>query len=176
MNNYPTYVVCFVICFAKICEISIQSVKTVFMVKGKRGIAACLAFVECLIWGLIISSIITLLGQDLSLLVSYCLGYALGLYIGTFVENKIALGTNSIQFIFKKEYLNVVEEYFSVHTQGYTVLNGRGSQEEMCVVLVVLPRKVVSTVIEKIRKLCNNQVFINSSDVTRYVGGYGMHK
>lgn len=176
MTNYPTYVVCLVICFAKICEISIQSVKTVFMVKGKRGVAACLAFIECLIWGLVISSIITLLGQDISLLISYCLGYALGLYIGTFIEQKIALGTNSVQFIFKKEYLNAVENYFSEHTQGYTVLDGRGSKEEMCVVLVVLPRKVLPIVIKKIRKICENHVFINSSDVTRFVGGYGMHK
>lgn len=176
LNTYPAYVVCIFICLAKILEISIQSLKTVFMVKGRKGIAATLGFCECVIWGLVISSIITLLSGRLELLFSYCLGYALGLYIGSIIEGKIALGTNSVQFIFKKEYLSAVEESFLEHTQGYTVLEGRGAHDEMCVVLVVLPRKVLPTVIKRVQKICENHVFINSYDVTKFVGGYGIKK
>ena len=43
---------CLLICAAKVVEISIQSIKTVSMVKGQRTVASVLAFIECLIWPL----------------------------------------------------------------------------------------------------------------------------
>ena len=55
---------CLIVCFAKILEISVQSVKTVFMVKGQRIQAAFLGFLECVIWGLVIASIIDTLGDN----------------------------------------------------------------------------------------------------------------
>ena len=54
----PHIVLCIVVCLAKIIEISIQSLKTVMMVKGERLKAALLGFIECLIWGLVIASMI----------------------------------------------------------------------------------------------------------------------
>ena len=63
--------VCFLICAAKIVEISIQSLKTCMMVKGQRMRAAGLGFIECLIWGLVISTIIGTLGDNIVLLLFY---------------------------------------------------------------------------------------------------------
>ena len=54
----PPIVVCFIVCAAKIVEITIQSLKTCMMVKGQRLKAAGLGFIECTIWGLVISTII----------------------------------------------------------------------------------------------------------------------
>ena len=50
--------VCLIVCAAKIIEITIQSLKTVMMVKGEKAKAAGLGFIECMIWGLVISTII----------------------------------------------------------------------------------------------------------------------
>ena len=75
--------VCLLVCAAKIVEITIQSLKTCMMVKGQRLKAACLGFVECTIWGLVISTLIGTLGDNLLLLVFYCAGYATGLFLGS---------------------------------------------------------------------------------------------
>ena len=64
--------VCLIVCAAKIIEITIQSLKTCMMVKGQRVKAAALGFVECAIWGLVISTIIGTLGDNLFLLLFYC--------------------------------------------------------------------------------------------------------
>ena len=53
--------VCFIVCAAKIVEISIQSLKTCMMVKGQRLKAAGLGFLECTIWGLVISTIVNII-------------------------------------------------------------------------------------------------------------------
>ena len=102
---------CFIICFAKVLEISIQSVKTVCMVKGERAVAVGLAFIECLIWGLVVSSVITSLSGNMLWLFAYCFGYAAGIFIGSVIESKIALGTSSVQIMVNKEHAKKVEEY-----------------------------------------------------------------
>lgn len=176
LENFPQIIVCFVICFAKIIEISIQSVKTVFMVKGERVIAAVLAFIECLIWGLVISSIITSLGNNFYLLISYCMGYALGLFIGSMIENKIALGTSSVQIMVKREYEEEVEKFLMLNNRGFTILEGKGSKEKMSVIIMILPRKEVKSIMMEIKKICNNEVFVVTSEVSKFVGGYGIRK
>ena len=173
---FETIFSCLIVCFAKILEISVQSVKTVFMVKGQRIQAAFLGFLECVIWGLVIASIIDTLGDNYLMLFFYCLGYSTGMYIGSVLENKIALGTSSIQLMVKSDKVEKVIEYLNNSNRGFTVLNGKGSKEAMSVVMIVLPRKEVKAVISDIRKLCDKEVFVVSSEVSKFVGGYGIKK
>ena len=167
---------CFAIFAAKVTEISLSSIKTNCMVKGERKTATLLAFVECLIWGFVVSSVITSLNSNIAMLLSYCVGYATGLYVGSIIESKIALGTSSIQIMVDNAHIELVEQYLKEHGHGFTILNGRGSKETMHMVVIVLARKVVKKTMKEIRKLCDNDVFIVSSEVSRFSGGYGIRK
>ena len=168
--------VCFIVCAAKIIEITIQSLKTCMMVKGQRLKAAGLGFVECGIWGLVISTIIGTLGDNLLLLLFYCFGYATGLFLGSTLEGKIALGTSNLQLIANAEKTAVIIEYLKAHNRGYTVFDGQGSVDKMNMVFIVLPRKEVKRTLKEIRELCEGKVFVVASDVSKYAGGYGMVK
>ena len=169
-------VVCLIVCAAKIVEISIQSLKTCMMVKGQRLKAAGLGFVECMIWGLVISTIISTLGDNLLLLVFYCAGYAMGLFLGSTIEGKIALGTSNLQLIANDENTKLIITYLRQHKRGYTVFGGQGSTDKMNMILIVLPRREMKRVLKEIRKLCSNRVFVVASDVSKYAGGYGLVK
>ncbi len=172
---HPVFV-CLIVCAAKIIEITIQSLKTCMMVKGQRMKAAALGFVECTIWGLVISTIIGTLGDNLFLLAFYCLGYATGLFLGSTLEGKIALGTSSLQLIANDENTAKIIEYLNENSRGYTVFDGRGSKDKMNMVFIVLPRREAVAVSKQIRKLCQNNVFVVVDDVNKYSGGYGMVK
>lgn len=169
-------VVCLIVCAAKIVEISIQSLKTCMMVKGQRMKAAGLGFVECVIWGLVISTIIGTLGDDLFLLLFYCIGYAVGLFLGATIENKIALGTSSLELIASDESTEKITDYLKDNNRGYTVFDGHGSKDKMNMIFIVLPRKETPDVLRKIRKVCDGKVFVVASEVSKYAGGYGMVK
>ena len=104
-------IICVVVCMSKILEISIQSLRTMLLVKGARFKAAILGFVECVIWGLVISSVIATLGNNLFLLFFYCLGYAIGLIVGSLMESKIAVGTCHIQLVANEENTNKIIAY-----------------------------------------------------------------
>ena len=176
LASIPPIIVCFIVCIAKIVEITIQSLKTCMMVKGQRFKAACLGFVECTIWGLVISTIIGTLGDNLFLLVFYCIGYATGLFLGSTLEGKIALGTSSLQLIANGENTAKIIEYLQEKSRGYTVFEGYGSTDKMNMIMIVLPRKDATPMLKEIRRLCDNNVFVVVDDVNKYAGGYGMLK
>ena len=168
--------VCFIVCAAKIIEITIQSLKTCMMVKGQRLKAAGLGFVECTIWGLVISTIIGTLGDNLFLLAFYCLGYAAGLFLGSTLEGKIALGTSSLQLIANDANTKKITEYLKENSRGYTVFEGQGSKDKMNMIFIVVPRRDSLPLLKKIRRICENNVFVVVDDVNKYAGGYGMLK
>ena len=168
--------VCFIVCLAKIIEITIQSLKTCMMVKGQRMKAAGLGLVECAIWGLVISTIIGTLGDNLFLLAFYCVGYATGLFLGSSLEGKIALGTSSLQLVANDENTAKIVEYLKANSRGYTVFDGQGSTGKMNMIFIVLPRRDVTLVYKEIRSMCQNKVFVVVDDVNKYAGGYGMVK
>ena len=168
--------VCIIVCVAKIVEITIQSLKTCMMVKGQRLKAAGLGLLECAIWGLVISTIISTLGDNLLLLLFYCLGYATGLFLGSTIEGKIALGTSNLELIAGEESTKIIIEYLRRHGRGYTVFEGRGSKDKMNMIFIVLPRREAPAVLRDIRSACDNKVFVVATEVSKYAGGYGMIK
>ena len=168
--------VCFIVFAAKIIEITIQSLKTCMMVKGQRLKAAGLGLVECVIWGLVISTIIGTLGDNILLLLFYCFGYAAGLFLGSTLEGKIALGTSSLQLIANDENTHRIVEYLKENSRGYTIFEGQGSKDKMNMVFIVLPRRDTLHVVKQIRRICENNVFVVVDDVNKYSGGYGMVK
>ena len=168
--------VCFIVCAAKIIEITIQSLKTCMMVKGQRLKAAGLGFLECTIWGFVISTIIGTLGDNLYLLLFYCVGYATGLFLGSTIEGKIALGTSNLQLIAPEESTQKIIEYLRGKGKGYTLFEGHGSVDKMNMILIILPRRETAATLKQIRALCDNKVFVVASEVSKYAGGYGMVK
>ena len=168
--------VCLLVCAAKIVEITIQSLKTCMMVKGQRLKAAGLGLLECAIWGLVVSTIIGTLGDNLFLLAFYCVGYATGLFLGSTIESKIALGTSNLELFANDENTEKIIEYLKENNRGYTVLDGHGSTEKMNMIFIVLPRREAPHVLKDIRRLCDNKVFVVASEVSKYAGGYGMVK
>lgn len=176
LASIPPFAVCLIVCFAKIVEISIQSLKTCMMVKGQRLKAAALGFVECMIWGLVISTIISTLGDNYLLLVFYCAGYAIGLFLGSTIESKIAIGTSNLELIANDENTEKITAYLKENNRGYTVFSGHGSVDKMNMIIIVLPRKEAGKMLKEIRKMCENKVFVVASEVSKYAGGYGMLK
>ena len=176
LRGISPILVCLLVCAAKVIEITIQSLKTCMMVKGQRLKAAGLGFIECTIWGLVISTLIGTLGDNILLLAFYCVGYATGLYLGSTLESKIALGTSNLELIASDESTAKITAYLKENDRGYTVFEGHGSKEKMNMIFVVLPRKETPQVLKEIRKSCDNKVFVAVSEVSKYAGGYGMVK
>ena len=168
LASIPPVAVCLIVCAAKIVEISIQSLKTCMMVKGQKAKAAGLGFIECVIWGLAISTIIGTLGDNYLLLLFYSVGYAAGLFLGSAIEGKIALGTSNLQLIADDDNTEKIKTYLKEKGRGYTVFDGQGSVDKMNMIIIILPRREAGKLLREILdNLASDRVL--SYDVNRFV-------
>lgn len=93
LEGLALYITIFI---AKIVEVSISTIRLVYNNKGERVKGTILGFIEILIWLLVVSSVLNNITEDPFKIFAYALGFALGNYLGLYIESKIALGLASI--------------------------------------------------------------------------------
>jgi uncharacterized protein YebE (UPF0316 family) len=74
--------------FARLIDVSLRSIRTIFLVEGKRVIPALLGFVEVSIWFLVIRSAITTQTGIVYVALAYGSGFALGHIIGSSIAER----------------------------------------------------------------------------------------
>ena len=94
-----TFVLCFKIFFARILDVSISTVRTVYVLKGKTFIVAILAFLEITIWFLVAREALNVENTSLWIVLSYSGGYTTGTIAGTFITKKFVKGNLGLEVI-----------------------------------------------------------------------------
>lgn len=161
------------ILFAKIIEVSISTVRIVLITKGEKKIGAFIAFFEVLIWVYIASTVIQNISQDPLKAVFYSLGFAIGNYVGSILEEKIGLGLSEVQIIVKEERgFQLADE---IRTQGFavTLVHGEGKNNPRSILIMFVPRKRVKSLVKFVQDAEKNAV-ITVSETKPVYGGYGM--
>ena len=88
-----------IIFLARICDVSIGTVRTIVTVQGRTVIAFVLAVFEIIIWVSVASTVINQVAEKPLLVVFYAFGYATGNVVGIMVERKLAFGTTILRII-----------------------------------------------------------------------------
>ncbi len=84
--------------FARILDVSLGTIRTIVVFRGRRMLAAVVGFFEIIIWVLAAGQVL----QNLDawyLIVAYAAGYGAGNYIGIWLEAKLALGREMVSAI-----------------------------------------------------------------------------
>lgn len=93
--------ICLKIFFARIVDVSLGTVRTVLVVKGKRLTPAIVAFFEVLIWFVVAREALNTSINSIMIPIFYSLGYATGTYIGGYISNNFVDGLIGVQVITK---------------------------------------------------------------------------
>lgn len=173
LHSLPQILTCLLICGVKIIEMSVQSIRVIMQVKGQRLGSTLLAFLECVIWGLVTSAVITTLAANMYWLFAYCVGFAAGIYFGSILENKLALGETNLQLMVDEDDGNRIIEYLISSGRGFTAFEGFGYEGKKFKINTVIPRKAEKRIVKDIHKL-SPHVFVVSSGIGAYFGGYGV--
>ncbi len=86
------FILCLKIFFARIIDVSLGTIRTVLVVRGRRFTPAFIAFFEVLIWFLIAREALTTDVTSILIPICYAGGYATGTYIGGFISNNLVDG------------------------------------------------------------------------------------
>ena len=161
----------FIIFFAKIIEVSMSTVRIMFVAKGERVKAAFIAFFEILIWIVIVSSVLSNINEDPIRALVYCAAFAIGNYIGVYIESKLAVGLSSIQVITQDGLGHALADDLRAHGFGVTIIKGEGKDTFKEILLIHLKRRRIREAVDVINeKMVNAVVIVNEVKALR--GGY----
>jgi uncharacterized protein YebE (UPF0316 family) len=115
--------------------------RTLMIVRGERLYAALIGFFEVIIYIVALGKIISDLNNPLNLVV-YAAGFATGNVVGSFIEEKLAVGTLTVQVITLKSPHELTERLRCCGF-GVTVIEGQGREGKHYIHQIILRRKDV---------------------------------
>ncbi len=148
--------------FARICDVSIGTMRIMFVARGQKKIAPVLGFFEVLIWITVLGTIMKNLDNPLSY-IAYAGGFATGNYIGIKIEERIAFGKVLLRIITRKSAQGLIKILSDNHF-GVTHIPAEGSRGPVSVIYSVVERKNVAKVIAIIKEF-NPKAFYSIEDV-----------
>lgn len=165
----------FLILFAKIIEVSLMTLRIVFITKGERQLGAVVAFFEVTLWIFIVTFVMNDLMADPVKAIFYALGFSIGNYLGSVLEEKIGIGLSQVQIIVKAEHgpqlaKDLREEQFAV-----TVVQGEGLNFERNILFMYVKRRRVRLLLDTVKAKQENAV-ITVMDTKPLYGGFGIRK
>lgn len=148
--------------FARICDVSIGTMRIIFVSKGKRNIAPVLGFFEVLIWITAISKIMENLHHYINF-IAYAAGFATGNFVGMIIEEKLAMGILMIRVFAHERSAELVH---TLNGQGYgvTVVEAHGAREKVDLIYSIVKRNELSNVLDVITRF-NPKAFYTIEDV-----------
>ena len=159
---YQYIVLPLIIFFARICDVSLGTMRIVFVSKGKKNIAPILGFFELFIWIVVISEIFKS-ADSIVCYIAYAGGYAAGNFIGMNIEERIAIGSQLIQ-VFSSKDVVPLQKQLNDAGFGTTVVEGDGSAGKTNILYTVINRKTFARA-EKILKEFDPLIFYVIEDV-----------
>ena len=155
------FLLCVKIFSARILDVSLGTVRTVFTVKGKSLISAMIGFIEVFVWFMIAREALNSDNPSIFIVISYSLGYATGTYIGSILSKILIKSKLNVQVITDNESLTD-----KLRNDGFAVsvvdIKGKDSDKYMLIIGINNNKKNLLT--SKIKEYDKNAfVYINET-------------
>jgi len=147
---------------ARICDVSLGTLRIIFVSRGLRYLAPCIGFFEVLLWLIAIGQIMQNL-NDFHCYLAYAAGFAFGTFIGMTIEDRLAMGVALIRVITCDSTGEVVRLLRDLRC-GVTSLDARGAFQPVKVVLSIVKRREIRRVLEQV-KLADPEAIYTIEDV-----------
>lgn len=159
------YVIIPVLIFlARVCDVSINTVRIIFVMHGKKLLAPILGFFEAFIWLLAIRQIITNIDAIYSYF-AYAGGFAVGTYLGMVIEEKLALGKVVVRVITQVPAEELIK-FLRKKDYRYSNLDAEGNDGRVNILFSVVRREELPEYIGIINRY-NPQAFYTVEGVKR---------
>ena len=155
---------------ARISDVTLSTIRIVFVMSGRRNLAPVLGFFESLIWLIAISQIIKNISSPLSY-IAYAGGFATGTYVGMFMEEKLALGKVMVRVITHREATALLHFLHSSRF-GLTSVEAQGKREKVSLIFSVVERHDLPEFISIIERFHPNAFYTVES--VRFVSDGGL--
>jgi uncharacterized protein YebE (UPF0316 family) len=147
---------------ARICDVTLDTLRIIYVSRGMKFLAPVIGFVEVLIWLIAITQIFKNLSNPVCY-VAYAGGFAMGNLIGILIEEKMAIGTVVIRIITQKDAEALIDR-LKESRYGVTHVDAQGAMGQVKIIFTIVKRKAINSVLEIVRG-CNPLAFYTIEDV-----------
>lgn len=135
---------------ARICDVSLGTLRVIFISRGFKRVAPFVGFFEVIIWLLAIGQVMQNVG-NLASYIAYGGGFAAGTYVGMAVEERLSLGNVVIRIITQKDAGQLAGALRKMNV-GVTTMDATGSTGPVTVLLSVCRRQDLPRVLSCINR------------------------
>ncbi len=147
---------------ARILDVSIGTLRIIFVSRGMKYLAPLLGFFEVLIWLIAIGQIMQHL-DNIMCYIAYAGGFAAGNYLGIIIEQKLKIGIYIVRIITQKNAAELIV-FLRSKNYGITSIDAEGSQGKVNILYSIIRRKNLAHFIESIEQF-NPNAFYTIEDV-----------
>lgn len=144
----------------KIIENTLSTLRIIVVSNGKKILGAILQGTVALIWVISTSLVVVNIQKDPIKILSFTLGSLIGSYIGSIIEEKLALGTNMLTTVIDKKLNNRIIKALKKQKHEVIILNGKKKDELKNILIIMVKRKKIKDVIKLIKNIDNNATII----------------
>ncbi len=164
-DNLLDYVLMPLLIFvARIGDVSMNTLRIMFMMNGKKSIVPVLGFFEALIWLLAIGQIFQNVDNPISYL-AYAGGFATGTYVGMTLEEKLAIGRVLVRVITPQIHPDLLE-FMKEKNYRFTNVGGEGRYGKVNLLFTVMKRDTLHEFIAKVKEV-DERAFYTIESVKR---------
>ena len=158
---FEAFGLAFVILILRTVDVSLATLKTIFIVEGRNMLAPSLGFVEATIYVIAATIVFEDLGNPLKI-VGFGLGFSLGTANGMYWAQKLGLGSITLRLFKSGDADDLVD---GLRASGYrlTSMQGMGRDGPVALIQIILRKRHVPAALEVARPWLNN-TFVTVGD------------
>ncbi|MBN1957710.1 MAG: DUF2179 domain-containing protein [Desulfuromonadales bacterium] len=164
-SSYAIFLLPLLVFLARVTDVSIGTLRIIFVAKGLKYLAALLGFFESLIWLLAVVQVMQNL-TSWQTYIAFALGFAAGNFVGVAIEERLALGNLLIRVITRQEADDLVHVLWDAG-YGVTSVDAQGETGPVKLIFTIAKRKNLAKILSIIKKY-NPNAFYTIEDM-RYV-------
>lgn len=147
---------------ARLCDVTLATLRNIFISRGFRGIVPFVGFFEVLIW-LFAMKQVMVRADNAACYLAWATGFATGTYLGMRIEERLALGKQVIRIITNQNSENLIHALKEAR-HGVTIVDAQGAKGPVKMIFSIVRRKNLQQVVELIETLQPN-AFYSIEDV-----------
>ena len=147
---------------ARIFDVTFGTIRIIFVSKGKKFLAPFFGFFEIIIWLFAIGQVMQNF-TNIAYYIAYAGGFAMGNFVGIYIEEKMAIGNLVVRIITNKDASALIEAFKS-RNYGITIVDAQGATGSVKLIFTVIKRKDIDEVVGVI-KYFNPKAFYSIEEV-----------
>jgi uncharacterized protein YebE (UPF0316 family) len=154
----------FLIFLARIVDVSINTLRIIYMLHGKKLVAPILGFFEALVWIVVISQVFQNLGSPATYF-AYAAGFGMGIFVGMLIEDRLAIGRVVVRVITQKDDAELIQ-FMKEKNMRYSNVAADSENGAVNILFTVIKREDLKVTLQAVKRF-NPQAFYTVEGVKK---------